>query len=76
MKPHIKIADVFIVYESLEPEKKRVGYEIGKELAYWVKWFLSLFQQQKPVSTKQSISRFKPTDYSLFYSPTVYRKWR
>ena len=76
MKPHIKIADVVIVYEEIEEDKKGVGYEIGKELAYCVKWFLSPFHKQKPLSSKQPISMFKAIDYSSFYSPTVYRKWR
>ncbi len=79
MKDAIKIGDLFIVYDKPEDKPTGFWYELGYELSLYYQqaltWLKSKEGKTSKVLTKQLI-RFKTTDYSLYQTPTVYRKWR
>lgn len=79
MKDAIKIGDLFIVYDKPEIQPTGFWYELGYELSQYYQQFLAWLGTHKTSKNKdvvQRLIRFKATDYSIYDTPTVYRKWR
>jgi len=79
MKDAIKIGDLFIVYNRPQTQSAGFWYEIGYELSQYYQQFLAWLKKQKSSTNRnvvQQLIRFKTTDYRIYDTPTVYRKWR
>ena len=79
MKDTIKIGDLFIVYDKPEIQPTGFWYEVGYELSQHYQQFLTWLKKHKTSMNRdvaQRLIRFKTTDYSIYDTPTVYRKWR
>jgi hypothetical protein len=79
MKEAIKIGDLFIVYDKSEIKPTGFWYEIGYELSQYYQQFLIWLKKHKTSTNRnvvQRLIRIKTTDYSIYDTPTIYRKWR
>lgn len=79
MKDAIKIGDLFIVYDKPEIQPTSFWYEVGYDLSRYFQQFLAWLKKQKSSTNRnvvQQLIRFKTTDYRIYDTPTVYRKWR
>ncbi len=79
MKDAIKIGDLFIVYDKPEIQPTDFWHEVGYELGQYYQQFITWLKAHKTSTNKNVVQRlilFKTTDYSIYQTPTVYRKWR